>query len=96
MTHFTMNESMETNKAWQECLDEVINEHCLEDSSFLSMYHVQLAAEKYSVRFIEQTIGDGWLQVRTGIWMNGIDHKIPMTERRTTQQLLEQFNNQPQ
>lgn len=22
MTHFTMNESMEINKAWQECLDE--------------------------------------------------------------------------
>lgn len=89
-----MSDTKQTvNKAWQECVNEAISAH---HKPFMTESLYKLAAEKYAVRFIEQTIGDGWLQVRTGIWMNGIDHKIPMTERRTTQQLLEQFNNQPQ
>lgn len=50
MTHFTMNESMEINKAWQECLAEARKE-LPNMAGIISSEQAQLAAEKYAVRF---------------------------------------------
>lgn len=40
--------------------------------------------------FIEEVVGDGWI-LRADGWQNVMDYKISEFERRTTQQLLEEF-----
>lgn len=42
------------------------------------------------VEFAEEIIGDGWI-LRADGWQNVMDYKVPELERRTTQQLLEEF-----
>lgn len=42
------------------------------------------------VEFVEEIIGDGWI-LRADGWQNVMDYKVPEFERRTTQQLLEEF-----
>lgn len=56
-------------------------------------FGVQLALNEIQpliCEFIEEVIGDGWI-LRADGWQNVMDNKVPELERRTTQQLLEEF-----
>lgn len=66
----------DTNKAWQECLDEAIKELY---SEFNPIGHreYQLAAEKYAVRFLQ------WVH-----W----GYKISMTDKENHEKFIEENN----
>ena len=54
-----------------------------------------IAMKKHAMEFLEEAAGDGWLIIGDHKWINTMDHRIPEGKEYTTEQLYEQFNEQP-